>query len=722
MSYLKDFLKHITNHDYSNFLKLWEEYCSGDELDGPELIEILKAAKTSSFSEFFGKHVERVIPLWEISENPIEAHEIFKLIVDLETTNNPKMGERVYEYLKEKYGDQEFFQEKIRLIGLRNKEKFQGAISHYELLSHIAKGKFVFHTAGWGVGVVVEYSLIREQICLEFDYVAGKKEMSFDTACKTLIPIPDDHFLAQRFGDPDALEKKARENPSLVIEMLLRDLGKKTAAEIKDELCDLVIPSEEWTKWWQGARSKIKKNTMIETPEDIRKSFVLRKAEVPHEERLQKALESKPDANTLIQLVYSFLKDFPETLKNPVFKSSLCARLEEMLAYPEIPNPQKLQLYFFSQDLGKQSDSKLISSLLSQFSSLAAVQELIGQIDVLSFKKRALAELRKIQTEWASLFLNLFLSMEQGTLRDYMLSELLAENLEKEVGEKIEELIAHPSRYPDTFIWYFQKVMGQKKTLFSDKQGKIRFFESLLILLSYVEQTPEFKDLIKKIYTIISTGRYAIVRQMMKDANVEEVKEFLLLATKCHSLNDHDIKILHSLAEVAHPSLAKSGKKEKSSAEANQSVIWTTEEGSLKVKRRMQQIATVETVANAREIEVARGHGDLRENAEFKAALERRDRLQGELKLLSDQVNQSRVITVDDIATDEVSIGCIVQAKNEEGKEITYTLLGPWDADPEKNILAFQSKLAQSMVGLTVGEKFQALGELFTITAISSYL
>ena len=245
MSYLKDFLKHIANHDYSTFLKLWEEYCSGDELDGAEVIEILKAAKTSSFSEFFGKHVERILPLLETVQDPKESLEIFRLIIDLETTNNPKMGEKVFEYLKEKYGDQKYFQEKIRLIGLRNKEKFQGAISHYELLSHIDKGRFVFHTAGWGVGVILEYSLIREQLCLEFDYVAGKKDISFETAFKTLVPIPDDHFLAQRFGDPDALEKKAKEDPTGVIRLLLRDLGPKTAAEIKDEICELVIPAAE---------------------------------------------------------------------------------------------------------------------------------------------------------------------------------------------------------------------------------------------------------------------------------------------------------------------------------------------------------------------------------------------------------------------------------------------------------------------------------------------
>ena len=52
---------------------------------------------------------------------------------------------------------------------------------------------------------------------------------------------------------------------------------------------------------------------------------------------------------------------------------------------------------------------------------------------------------------------------------------------------------------------------------------------------------------------------------------------------------------------------------------------------------------------------------------------------------------------------------------------ISYTILGPWEADPDKAILSFQSKLAQTMKGLAIGDKFQFQGEEFTITSIRSY-
>ncbi len=718
MSYLKDFQTHVANHDYPAFLKLWEEYCSGDEIEGEEVREILRSVKGSDIADPFGRHVERILPLWKKLPASDVSHDVLRLILDIQTTNNENYAQLAYSHLQERYSDHKHFNEKIRLVGLRSKEKFQGAISNYELLTHMEKGNFVFHSGGWGVGEISDVSLVREQLVIEFDYVPGKKDISFATAFKTLIPVPKNHFLALRFGNPDLLEQKAKESPVEVIRMLLRDLGPKTAAEIKDELCELVIPAGEWTRWWQTTRAKVKKDTMIETPEELREPFRIRHNEVTHEERLQKVLENKPDANTLIQMVYSFLKDFPETLKNSDFKATLLNKMKEMLSYPELTHAQELQIHFFLEDLNAAKELPQITEVIKKATS---IEELINAIIVLSFKKRALAEVHRILPNWQQLFLNLFLKLDQAALRDYVLSELLDAKANQELNTKLEELCTYPSRYPDVFLWYFQKLMNQKEIPFSDRMGKVHFFEGLLILLSSLENDTSHRDLVKKIHALISNGRYAIVRQIMQDATIDNVKEFLLLATKCHSLSDHDHKILHSLAEVAHPSIAKMRKKQDSAASESQ-VIWTTMEGFQKLQHKIQQIATVETVENAKEIEIARSHGDLRENAEFKAALEKRDRLQSELKFLSEQMNRSRVISKEDISMDEVGIGAVVECQNSQGQKLTYTLLGPWDANPDKHILSFQSKLAQAMTAKSVGDKFKFQDEDYTITAIKSFL
>lgn len=722
MGYLQDFQTRINNHDYPAFLKLWEEYCAADEVEGEEVCQILKAVKKADFAPAFGRHIERILPLWSIMpENP-SKDAVLQLIVDLQTTNTPQLYQLVQEYLEKKYGTHKHYQDMLRLVGMRTRDNFQGAISNFELLVHMQKGNFVFHTGGWGIGEIVDVSMVREQLVMEFDYVAGRKDMSFANAFKTLIPVPKDHFLAQRFGDPDALEAKAKDEPVEVIRILLRDLGPKTAAEIKDELCDLVIPASEWTKWWQMARGRIKKDTMIETPEELKFPFRLRLSEVTHEDRLVQALEHKPDAETLIQMVYAFLRDFPETLKNVEFRKNLQAKMKETLSCQGLSDAQELQIHFFLRDLAKDEQEKKDSSIVELLKRFPSLEDIVMKIDIIAFKKRALMEIKDAIPQWFSIFINLLFPIDQNTLRDYILGELINAKMEDEAKKKLQDLWTHPTKYPDAFLWYFQKVMANSALPFGDNEGRNRFFEAFLILLSDIEHNAAEKELVKKMHGILTGGRYAIVREIMQHASLADVKEFLLLATKCHSLGDHDIKILYSLAEVVHPSIGKERKKTRPAVEEEEvEIYWTTQEGYQKLQQRITQIATVETVENAKEIEVARGHGDLRENSEFKFALEKRDRLQAELKFLSDQLARARILTKEDVNTDEVNVGVIVDCANGKGKKVSYTLLGPWDADPDRNILSFQSKLAQAMKGLGIGDQFQVQGESYTIKGIRSY-
>lgn len=690
----------------------------GDEVDGEELKRVLTGIKNSELSKPFGRHVEKALPLWEKIKGTELGHEIFKLIFDLQTTNTPMLGDLVFNYLKEQHANDPHFNDKIRLIGLREMKSFEGAVSNYELLTHMKKGSFVFHSGGWGVGEIIEISFLREQLSIEFDYVGGTKDLSFANAFNTLIPIPNDHFLALRFGNPDELEVRAKKNPMEVIHLMLKDLGPLAAAEIKEELFELVIPEEDWARWWQTTRSKIKKDTMIETPEDIRSPFILRQSEVSHEDRLRKALENKPDADTLIQMIYSFLRDFPQTLKNEEFRDQLEEKVKAALSLQEITDAQELQLHFFLEDLHEGKKHPPIKELIVRFTS---PEDVVNTIDIIAFKKRALIAIRKMREDWGEFFLKLLLMVEQNPLRDYIFSELLKGKYTEEVIKKLEEALAFPSRYPQVLLWYLQKIMKSAIYPLSDQEGKNRFFEGVLILLSQLEQSSGHRDLTKKILTFLTTGRYNNVRKIFQHVSKGALQEFLLLATKCQSFSDHDIKIFHSLAEVVHPSLAKLSKKYDTGDNQEENVIWTTQEGYAKIKSRIQKISTVETVENAKEIEAARALGDLRENAEFKAALERRDRLQSELRTLSAQFNQARILTEDDVETDKIGVGVIIECVDDAGKTVTYTLLGPWEADPEKNILSFQSKLAQSLMGHKKGDKVSIQGKNLVISNIRNY-
>lgn len=719
MGYLEEFQTQINNRNFSKFLQLWEEYCTCDVVEVEELDYLLTVIKSSEFAKPFGKIIEAALPLWEKISNPKDNYRIIKHLIDLETTNTPLLADITLDQLKKRYPDDPHFNERLKLVGMRTKENFQGALANYDLLAHMNKGKFVFHTGGWGTGEIVEISPLREQVTIEFENVAGRKHLSYANAFKTLVPLEDEKFLARRFSNPDKLEQEAKEHPLDIIKLLLSDLGPKNATEIKDELCELVIPEADWAKWWQGVRAKLKKDPMIESPSSLKEPFRLRKAELTADERMEKALKNSSSTNDFIQSSYNFIRDLPNARKHQDIKNTLKTKLLEILADPNLTQEQEIQIIVFLENMfSHQVDGRSTEYLIKVLKNIPTI---INKIEIQAFRKRVLTLVREFRKDWSDIFIELFFSSQQSPIRDYILKELNGPETKKLLKEKLTYLLNHPTESPETLVWYFQKISAQEDDSlpYSNKEGVGQFFESFLILLSSIESKPEYRDLVKKIYTNITNKRYALVRSIIEGTSVEFLKEFLLLVSKCQTFTDHDIKILHSLAAVVHPSLAEAKSKKK---HWDENLIWTTEEGYLKTQDRIRHIGTVEIIENAREVEAARALGDLRENSEYKFACEKRSRLQGELKLLSEQLKRARIITKDDVMTDEVGVGSVVDVVDSTGHKTTYKILGPWDANPDEHILSFQSKFAQAMVGAKESDVFKFRDEDYTVSKIRNFL
>lgn len=721
MSYLDEFNKHIQNKNYSLFLELWEEYCVNDQVNPKELVHILESVKKSTFSEGFGKHIEMVIPLWQAIEDKELGYKVLKLIFDIQTTNDPELANIACEELKQRYGAHKYYNEKLRLVGLRNKQDFRGAISNFELLNHMDKGKFVFHNGGWGTGEIMDISLIREQLILEFDLVPGKKDLSFQNAFNNLIALPDGHFLSLRFGNPDELERQAKQDPLTVVKKMLKDLGKRTAAEIKDEICHLIIPEEEWSKWWQNARAKLKKDPLVITPKNIKEPFILREEALSHEDRLEQQLDKIEKVTDKISSIYAFIKNHPELLKEAKTKQFISDSIDENLQQDDLSVPVKLQLLFLQEDLLSKSFTKKeeIQNLVQNISS-SSLDSILEEVEIIALKKRVLANIRKSHSEWVSIFVDNIFKLSIAILADYCYKELDGEvQATTLLKEKVQELKENPTLYVDAFVWYFQKFIAKNKDSLENPQAEEQaFLEALFVLLHYLEESEQdYRYLVKKVVQIIQKERYFLIRSLIKGSSVDYLKELLLLTSKCRSFNSHDLNIFHSLAKVANPDL-----EDKTKEDELDNVIWTTREGYEKIKQRIENIATVETVKNAEEIKVARSHGDLRENSEYKFALEKRSRLQEELKRLSKQITQARILSPEDIATGEVGVGMIVSIIDEEGQNSSYTLLGPWEAEPENNILSYQSRFAQAMKGLKEGDSFNYQGKEFKVDSFEPIL
>lgn len=130
-----------------------------------------------------------------------------------------------------------------------------------------------------------------------------------------------------------------------------------------------------------------------------------------------------------------------------------------------------------------------------------------------------------------------------------------------------------------------------------------------------------------------------------------------------------------------------------------------TKSGFLKLQKELETLKTVLLPENIKDIETARGHGDLSENAEYSAAKERQAYLYGKIKELENNLALSDVIEITFIVTDKVIFGvsvCIEDMNN--GEATTYQLVGPLESDINKNKISVTAPLGKALMGKKIGD------------------
>ena len=74
---------------------------------------------------------------------------------------------------------------------------------------------------------------------------------------------------------------------------------------------------------------------------------------------------------------------------------------------------------------------------------------------------------------------------------------------------------------------------------------------------------------------------------------------------------------------------------------------------------------------------------------------------------MDQSLKKAKVIDPGSVRTDIVTIGAKVTVKNSEGESTEYTILSPWEADSEKNIISYISPLGKVLIGKKAGDRAQ---------------
>lgn len=107
-----------------------------------------------------------------------------------------------------------------------------------------------------------------------------------------------------------------------------------------------------------------------------------------------------------------------------------------------------------------------------------------------------------------------------------------------------------------------------------------------------------------------------------------------------------------------------------------------------------------------KEIDIARGHGDLKENAEYHAAKEKQLFIEARINDLSLLLANAQIIDPSVLNHDKVSFGSSVKILNlDSEKTFSYTIVGSIESDPSKGLISFGSPIAKSLIGKSVGDE-----------------
>ena len=135
-----------------------------------------------------------------------------------------------------------------------------------------------------------------------------------------------------------------------------------------------------------------------------------------------------------------------------------------------------------------------------------------------------------------------------------------------------------------------------------------------------------------------------------------------------------------------------------------------TPQGLQRVTQELEYLKTKKRAQMAQEIDEARSHGDLKENAEYHAAKEKQSHMESRIAELSDIVGRAKVIDPATLAHKRVSFGStVVLSDLDLDEEVTYTIIGAIESDAGRGYISLQSPLAKQLLGKEEGDEIEAV-------------
>ncbi len=544
--------------------------------------------------------------------------------------------------------------------------------------------------AGKGAGRVIDVNLELESLKVDFERARGLT-VGFRAAPKLLEILDSEHVLRRKIEEPEVLAGLARSDPPELLRVVLTSFDRPlTANEIRTHLAG-IVDEGGWTSWWGAARkhpqvvahgSGRHTYTWLASQEDAVEAVWNRFAAADPATRLNLLKkEGARDPELASRMVEELASTAREAVEDdPGLTFEVACALERDSGAGQAPEDLPAPA-----DLVRDSDPKL----------------LLRGISDRGWKERGYTLVRQLRDDWPEVY-----AAQLGEEEDARLLDVLADALAAEAPQALwrftDAIAGQPHKNPAAFTWLAERA-AEDETLRA--RSPLRLLQQLFACLVDKRFVPYRQRLVKLVESGGTAPRLLDHLEPRHAAQAEEVIH------RAAGLESYQRDALTNALHLRFPVLR---------GEDAQQVIYSTPEAIAARRKELENLVKRELPANRKAIEEARALGDLRENFEYKAARQRHEYLSSRQAQLERDLTLARPIDVTRIDLSEVRIGSRVELAR-DGSRRTITILGPWDSKPEDNVLAYESDLAQSLLGKKVGDEVEAGGATWEIASIGRY-
>lgn len=468
-----------------------------------------------------------------------------------------------------------------------------------------------------------------------------------------------------------------------------------------------MLSAGEWTTWNTKARDVLKSDPSLGvSPENI-DLYMVRERPISIEEKLYNEFKAERNFFDRAQTIRSYVAQKDVELDSEYFT--------EMFAY------FTGYLRSFSQVTEQVAAAYLlVKEMVTKYPHLAAglqlnFQQIFDGIDDVAsiflslkdakFKEEFLHHIQLFIPNWPDIFIKLF---------PYALNTTIIISLEKEGYE--DKLTAMTvscyenfREYREAVVWLYK---NSAKAPWFEKAG-ITLEKHLITLIHIMDityreienhrDTAENRKVNKQVYSILFKD--GVLDTFIDTADPDTILRIFTFIDDVKDLDPADKMKLRSHIVDKYPELKFFGDTEKTVITRGLMVTVAKFEEK---QRQLAHIMEVEVPLNSKEIGFALSLGDLRENAEYKAAKEKQEILNSTVAKLKDEIERAQLFDPKTVNTNRVTFGTkVVLANKTSGKTEEYTILGPWESDPENRIISYLSPFGGTILNKKVGEKFE---------------